>query len=135
MTAGIRLNMIVEGPSEEKFVRSVLAPYLGTKNVFAIARSVETSRHRVRQTNLAGRDYVRIYRGGLTGYEKAKPDIERWLKQDLDAYVTTMFDYYALPEDFPGMALLPHSGGPYEKGKALEQAFAEDVNNPRFVPY
>jgi hypothetical protein len=49
-----RLNLIVEGPSEETFVRRVLAPYLGEHGVYASARSVETSR-----------SLARVFRGGL----------------------------------------------------------------------
>ena len=41
----------------------------------------------------------------MTTYEKAKKDIERWLREEAgnnDVAFTTMFDSYALPEDFPG---------------------------------
>lgn len=40
----IRLNIVVEGATEETFVRDVLAPYWGAKGIFATARSVETNR-------------------------------------------------------------------------------------------
>ena len=55
----IRLNIVVEGLTEETFVRDVLAPYWGVKGIFAIARSVETSRKR-----------GRVFRGGVQNYEK-----------------------------------------------------------------
>ena len=41
-----RLNIIGEGSTEESFVRLVLAPFLGEHGVYAVARSVETSRRR-----------------------------------------------------------------------------------------
>ena len=53
----IRLNIVVEGATEETFVRDVLAPYWGTKGIFAAARSVETSRKRVRVFRGGGRNY------------------------------------------------------------------------------
>ncbi len=42
----------------------------------------------------------------ITHYIKLKNDIQRWLKQDehTDARFTTMFDFYAIPHDFPGYA-------------------------------
>ena len=119
-----RLNIIVEGPTEETFVRELLAPHLGQHNVFAIARSVET-----------GRRKGRIFRGGLVHYEKVRKDIQSWLKQDSAALVSTMFDYYALPKDFPKPAT-PQGGVPVHQWvPQLEQALSEDIRDIRFVPY
>ena len=49
-----RLNLIVEGETEESFVKGVLTPFLSSQEVFPVARLVETSRKR-----------GQIYRGGL----------------------------------------------------------------------
>ncbi|MDD3365158.1 MAG: DUF4276 family protein [Syntrophomonas sp.] len=91
----IYINVIVEGPTEETFIRDVLAPYWGEKGIFAQARCVET-----------GRKKGRIYRGGGRSYEKIKRDVSRWLSQRNDAWCTTMFDLYG-PVDFPGRAEYP----------------------------
>jgi hypothetical protein len=64
-----RLNIIVEGPTEETFVRDLLAPHLGQYQVFATARSAET-----------GRRKGRIYRGGLFRYAKVRKDV-MWRRQ------------------------------------------------------
>ena len=48
---------------------------------------------------------TKIYRGGVTNYGKAKKDIQTWMKQERDACLSTMFDLYALLEDFPGMSI------------------------------
>lgn len=125
----IRVNVIAEGQTEETFVRTVLAPELGTKNVFLTARCVETSRTK-----------SKIYRGGLLDYEKARKDIIRWLKQDKDAIVTTMFDLYALPDSFPGKKENKKIDDPYELVSSLEERFFEDISTEtecknRFVPY
>ena len=37
-------------------------------------------------------------------YAKVKPQIVRLCRQDAEAWVTTLFDLYALPTDFPGKA-------------------------------
>ena len=119
-----RLNIIVEGPTEETFVRDLLAPHLGQHQVFATARSAET-----------GRRKGQIFRGGLVRYVKVRKDIESWLKQDSGALVSTMFDYYALPEDFPRPAAPRGSIPIHQWVSQLEQALVEDIRSSRFVPY
>ena len=42
-----------------------------------------------------------IFRGGMPSFEKIRRDIELWLDEDRKAYLTTMFDLYALSSDFP----------------------------------
>ena len=118
-----RLNVVTEGQSEESFVRVVLAPYLGRFDIFAVARSVETSRK-----------HATIVRGGLKTYEKAKRDIVRWLTQDKSAYVSTLFDLYGLPADFPVLAA-SGAAGPRDRVRELEETFRQAINNPRFIPY
>jgi Domain of unknown function (DUF4276) len=59
----------------------------------------------------------------------------RWLKQDQSAFVTTMFDFYALPQDFPGYQAAIHSTDPYQKAALVQQALATDIASQRFIPY
>lgn len=122
----IRLNIVVEGQTEETFVLSVLAPHLAAHGVFATARSVVTSRNR-----------AKVYRGGLLDYRRARWDLESWMKQDQrsDAYFTTMFDLYALPNDFPRYAEVKKIHDVYQRITRLEEAFAGDLNHSRFIPY
>jgi len=49
----VRLNIIVEGQTEETFINKILRPHLGDFNVFVTARRVETGRNR-----------GKIFRGG-----------------------------------------------------------------------
>lgn len=119
-----RLNILVEGPTEETFVRDLLAPHLGQFNVFASARSVET-----------GRRKHRIFRGGLTRYDKVRKDIQSWLKQDSGACVSTMFDYYALPDDFPKPAVSRGALAIHHWVSQIEKALADDIRDARFLPY
>src|SRR5579885_3026387 len=97
MTDGVtRLNILVEGQTEEAFVRDVLGPHLNSRSVFVACRRIETSRRREKST---GQTF--IFRGGLESYAKVKTDVLQWLKEDAGAFLTTMFDIYALPSDFP----------------------------------
>jgi len=87
-----RLNFIVEGQTEETFVRDNLSVHLAQFGVFVSVRCVITKLTR-----------SAIHRGGMTTFGKARGDIERWLKEDKTAHLTTMFDLYGLPKDFPGI--------------------------------
>ncbi len=122
----IRLYMVVEGQTEETFVNMVLVNHLGQFNIVADARCVETSRRR-----------GRIYRGGVIDYRRVKKDLSLWMKEDQnkDSYFTTMFDVYALPNDFPGFADAQKQSDPYTRVVTLEKAFADDVEHRRFIPY
>ena len=125
----VRVNLVVEGATEERFVKQVLTPYLSERGVYSQARSVL----------LSGKG-GRPHRGGLRSYHHPRLDIINWLKEDVGAYCTTMFDLYGLPDDFPGMDRATSSSA-QEKVKRLEEAFAEDVGADvadgarRFIPY
>jgi Domain of unknown function (DUF4276) len=125
-TNGVRVNIIVEGQTEREFVRDVLREALAFQQIYLTARAVETSRDR--RAN-------KIYRGGLLNYSRSKKDVLRWLDQDKDAFVTTMFDLYGLPKDFPGYQESLTLGDPYKKVDCIEQGIKLDVNHPRFIPY
>ncbi len=121
-----RVNIIVEGQTEETFVYAILREPLAYNQIYLEARAVETSRDK--RAN-------KIYRGGLFDYSRVKRDILRWLKQDQSAFVTTMFDFYALPQDFPGYRTAITSTDPYQKAEIVQQALAADVASQRFIPY
>lgn len=124
----IRLHVTAEGQTEKAFVKQVLTPNLALFEVYADARCVLTSKD-----NRAAKEY----RGGLINYEKAKKDIQAWLKEDTHAECrfTTMFDLYALPDNFPAYAEAKRQNDPYERIKILEQALGEDIDDSRFIPY
>lgn len=122
-----RLHITAEGQTEEAFVNKTLKHHLAQYGVFADVRCVLTSRKRNKE-----------FRGGMTTYLKAKNDIIRWLLEEshnTDVFFTTMFDYYALPEDFPGYAEAQRQQDPYQKVATIEQALANDINDYRFIPY
>ena len=122
-----RLNLVVEGQTEEGFVNQVLAPHLGALGIYASARCVTTRRDRHRPD--------RVHRGGLPSYGKARRDLDRWMAEDGGAVFTTMFDLYALPEDFPGFEDARRRIDPYERVAFLESAMAADVGDHRLIPY
>ncbi len=124
----IRLHITTEGQTEQNFAKRVLVPHLANSCVSVDARCVLTSRDRCA---------TREYRGGLLSYEKAKKDILCWMKEDdrAECRFTTMFDLYALPQDFPGYDAAKRQSDPYQKVKQLEEQMESDLNDTRFIPY
>lgn len=122
-----RLHITAEGQTEEAFVNQTLKQHLAQYSVYADVRCVLTSLRRYKE-----------FRGGTTNYDKAKEDILRWLKEEqnnTDVAFTTMFDYYALPDDFPGCEEAWGELDPYAKVALIEKALAEDINDCCFIPY
>ncbi len=124
----IRLHVTAEGPTEERFVYRLLRPHLSIYKVFADARCVLTSRDN--RTN-------QEHRGGSPAYLTARKDIKAWIAGDnnSDCRFTTMFDLYALPNDFPGKVEANRQSDPYDKVRIIEEAFSEDIGDRRFIPY
>ena len=120
----VRVNILVEGFTEETFVRDLLRLHLAAHGVYATARSVETASRRGIH-----------FRGGMSRYAKARRDIARWLAEDRSAYLTTMFDLYRLPVDFPGYSDASNIVNPYRKARHIEAALADDVAEARFIPH
>jgi len=119
-----RANVVTEGSTEEAFVREVLQEPLARRSVWLTPRSVRT-----------GRSRGIVYRGGLSSYTKARSDIVRWLRDDPSAHVTTMFDLYRLPDDFPGFRATAATRDPHRRAAEIERRFAEDIGSDRFIPY
>lgn len=115
-----RLYVLVEGQTEEAFVRELLVPHYARLGRFLTPIIVSTSPG---------------YKGGVVSYAKVKPQILRLCRQDPDAHVTTMFDLYALPVDFPGKAapVNPASATGHQKAQFLETQLTKDINQPNFL--
>lgn len=122
----IRLNITAEGQTEEQFVKNVLSTHLGNFNISTDVRRVLTSK-----------DKRKSYRGGLLSYVKAKNDIVTWLREDSnpEARFSTMFDLYALPNDFPSYEESMKINDIYSRVEFLEQAMKDDIGDYRFIPY
>lgn len=124
----IRLNFVVEGQTEQRFVRKVLMPYLAERSsVYGDARCVETRKKKGSETKKSG---------GVTSYEKPRGDIIRWVRDDPggDARFTTMFDLYSLPGEFPGYAP-PDAIPARERAVAVQEAMLNNIGDRRLLPY
>lgn len=129
-----RLLINVEGKTEETFVNEILAPHLYNRGYKKVsARLIGNARQRDR-------------RGGIRSWSSVRNDILRHLKEDTSCLVTTMVDYYALPQTgtkaWPGRedaGKLPFA----QKASCIENHLLSDICNQlgnsfnprRFIPF
>lgn len=116
-----RVYILVEGQTEEAFLQEVLVAPYAAKAVYLTPIIVSTSPG---------------HKGGLTSYAKVKPQIDKLCKQDTGAFVTTLFDFYALPKDFPGQSNLAALGAVPSLAKVahLEQQLDAAIGHANFFP-
>lgn len=119
-----QVMILVEGQTEETFINKVLQPYFFEKEIFLSATIICTKQVKS----------VRRHRGGGNNYDFIKRDLSKLLRSHFDL-VTTLIDYYALPENFPGQGTLPTTIDCYAKINHLEREFLQDINNPKFLPF
>jgi hypothetical protein len=121
-----RLYVVVEGQTEESFVKQVLAPHLQQVDVWAATMVVETSRD----------TFGRKRRGGGRWKQWAR-DLARLMRQQSghDVRFTTMFDLYGLPDDFPELDVHGAVRDTSLRASLLEAAMGRSVGDHRFVPY
>ena len=119
-----RVLILVEGQTEERFIKDVLAPSFVDRQVFLFPTLLVTKKVKD-GTN---------FKGGVTSYAKFKADVRRLL-QDSGSLVTTLLDYYGLPEDFPGMSTRP-KGAPLARVRHVEESIREELGSPKnFIPF
>jgi hypothetical protein len=116
-----RLLVLAEGDTEELFVRDILAPHLAKFGVYAVATGVVSKRLANGKKITGGNRWSNVY-------NSLKP-----LLHNTDAWVTTVLDYYGLPDDFPGLS---SDGNTASHLSNVEIALAAAVQNPpRFIPF
>jgi len=117
-----RLYLLVEGHTEEAFVKRLLSPHYARLGLYMTPIIAQTSPG---------------HKGGLLRYAKLRPQLERLCKQDSGAWVSTLFDLYGLPADFPGKSepAWPQQGSGHQKAAFLEWHMAQDIGRRNFLPH
>ena len=122
----VKLHVLCEGQTELRFASKVLTTYWIEKGIIVLPQLLITSRKK-------------NARGGILSYQQAKRDLSFMIRGTQDNeqevhYFTSMFDLYALPDDFPGFAEASALKD-YSQVAKLEEAFGKDVNCYKFIPY
>lgn len=125
-----KIFVVTEGQSETNFVNRVMAPYFASRCVL-IPNTVITK---------TDRKHGKTYKGGVENYDQIRNTLLKTLaisSKNKDSYVTTMFDFYRLPTDVPGVADVGKVNNPYEKVELIESAIlkTEGYDGNFFFPY
>jgi hypothetical protein len=118
-----KVLVLVEGQTEEIFVKQVLGEWYISRDISLIPKIITTKRVK------AGTDF----KGGIVSYEKVRKEVLRLLGDSSAGLVTTMFDYYGLPDNFPGRNIRAET--PHERAAAVEDAFNRDIASGRFSSF
>lgn len=119
-----RVHVLVEGQTEETFMRDVIAPHLQSFGVYLNSTILKTKRVK------DAPDHA----GGVTSYQRFKNDLLRLLRDTNAIAVTTFLDFYGLPTDFPGRAGLP-PGDCFARVAHVEKQIGDDINHYKFIPF
>lgn len=128
-----RVNILVEGQTEETFVKIILGPHLQSRDLL-LTPILVTNKQTKHRSHLERGQPARLFKGGIATYQHVKRDLLNILGDKSLTAVSTMIDYYHLPSDFPGFATLPHADC-YARVRHLQQALHADINNSRFHPF
>jgi len=125
------LNIIVEGSSEEIFVKDVLSKHFAALKIFVSARRIRTGWDSINN---------KPAKGGLLKYIKFRNDVLNWIESDRErpmTWYTSMLDLYAFPKDdqSPYTKAIQSIVDPYQKIESLENAIKTNINHPKFIPY
>ncbi len=115
-----RIIIVVEGQTEQEFVKQCVAPYLLKKNgiLSVTARLVGKPGHK----------------GGDVRYSRLKVDLDILLREP-NVVVSTFIDFFKLANDFPLADGCQKYSNAEQRITCLEQGLAAEVNAPLFVPY
>lgn len=122
-----KVYIVCEGPTEQTFIRYVLAPEMYLKGIFLYPILIGKPGHK----------------GGGIRFDRAKGDIEKFLKQRPNTYVSTMFDYFQLESNWPGNEKTPGKLTAIRKAEKIEAATLTEIEKlipehnirKRFIPY
>lgn len=119
------LHVLCEGQTEERFCAQVLKDYLKSFDIVVKPQILVTNKKK-------------NCRGGLLHFVQVERDLSQMFKQFRDTdyeqhWFTTMFDFYALPDEFPGYKdqIADHGLRVLHLEDALETHFKHN----RFIPY
>lgn len=121
------INILVEGQTEELFIKDILAPYLLDKGIFMTPTIINTK---------IVKDGAN-FKGGLSNrnYGKFINDIKRLINSTPHGFVTTFIDYYALPTKFPNFEDRLTFNTSIAQVEFIEKKLSEYINSENFIPY
>lgn len=116
-----RIIIIVEGQTEERFVKELITPHLNKYNIWSITPILM-------HTSNKGR-------GGFVNYEYLKNEILKLLHTSKkDFIVSTFVDFFRCPK-LPDYEKYCNIRNHKDRVCAMERSISEDIQDIRFLPY
>lgn len=122
----IEVIIFAEGPTEEQFVKRVVAPALRHLDIFLKAQTLKTSQEG---------------RGGAVSFDRLKFNARNTLRGRPEAVLSTFLDLYGLDTSFPGYRDAQRNSDLYRKVAHLESALHTSIveqigcRPERFIPH
>ena len=117
--------VVVEGQTEEAFVNAVIQPHLAAVGAWATPIVVCTSRERSGRKKKGGGDWTK-WASDIRGLcRDGRPEIR----------ITTLFDLYRLPKNFPGLEKHSQISDTLKRCDLLEAEMSQAIGDQRFIPY
>ena len=113
--------ILCEGQTEESFINNVLSPYFENMSIYITPIICETKRTASKK-----------YKGGVSTYDKIRSEL-LMLSRNKECIITTMFDYYAMPKDTPGIACTEIDI--YKRIHIIEDAINQDIDQENCFAY
>lgn len=108
--SGVEVIVFAEGPSDELFLKRVVAPALRSSQIFLKPQTLHTSR---------------VGAGGAVTFDRLKHNVRNTLRQSSTNYLTTFLDLYALDTDIPGKTDSFKHNGPRNKATHIQSKLQE----------
>ncbi len=109
------IYFIAEGATEVQFIEESLRYYFIAKGIYDI-----------RAINMEGSN----------SYNRYSNDVTTFLERENDIIVTTMIDFFSLPNDFPGYKHAKEKlNGNQLQIEYIQSEIGKRINHRRFVPY
>lgn len=118
--------VFAEGPTEEQFIKQVVAPALRHLHIYLKPQLLKTSASA---------------KGGAISIDRLKLNARNTLRQHPEAVLSTFFDLYALDTDFPAFMQAKQKPDVYTRVTCLELALQSAIvahvgcRPERFLPY
>lgn len=121
-----RILVLVEGQTERALIDRVINPFLSTQGSYLYPRIIGKPEHK----------------GGVREFSVVLKELKNLLHQEPQSFITTFFDYYPLPNDWPGV--IEAKSRPTKEIPAIIESSMADVvtkefsssfNPARFIPY
>ena len=108
----VEVIVFAEGPSDEQFIKRVVAPALKHLQIFLKPQTLNTSKDA---------------KGGAVTFDRLKMNARNTLRQKSDAILTTFFDLYGLDTSFPGFEAAKKLPDVYQRTASLESELHQAI--------